>query len=237
MRTRSTFPMSRSQTLERPFAGQGVSVYVDSSLPLQRKNLITLSALGHSLLFSRPSKTTRIASDTGTANDALEIAVDLTGYTSPVWIDVAHYRDDRENDAAHPQLIHFDEAGDLETVLLGRAILVSVTPRTAGTLWIDWQWIPSATGLVPTHFELRRTAGPTSPAAIRISNDSDPLQQFVIPNLEDSSTYNFTIYALHVTPVEDDDPIVVERLLLEIDDVQADASGPPAVTVTSTEAV
>lgn len=237
-------PHLRSLSLQRPFAGQGVSAYVGDTLPLRYRNLRLDSARLTTRVFTGP-KCNRIAVETGAAGDPLEFDVDLSAYApGTVYADLRHFRDDVEWTGSHPQRIVLDEAGETVRSIRGRAQVIKVEPRVGGVVKIYFRWTPAAEGDQPTRFELVRISGPTSPANVVMDNESFPVPAMVFEiftaALEDSDTYGFELHAVIPAVLDEDDEIITPEYrvtVAEIADVQPDATGPPAVESLSVEVV
>ncbi|WP_437227548.1 hypothetical protein SH661x_000432 [Planctomicrobium sp. SH661] len=218
----------------RPFAEQGVSVYVGSSLPLQYRNRYCNA--DRFFPFVRPrniSVTTRVDSAAGIAGETPELSVDLSAFApGTVYVDVRHYRDGIENEATHPQRVDLAEDGSVIHAILGLAQLASVERRSGGVLRITIFWLAAEEGLHPEQFELIRTAGPSSPETVtRLATATGPIV-FDTPALLDSDTYDFQVDAVIPAVLNDDDEVIVaevRRTVLNLSDLQADASGPAAI--------
>ncbi|TWT49010.1 hypothetical protein KOR42_39260 [Thalassoglobus neptunius] len=219
---------------DRPFAGQGVSVYLGTSLPLitrpQRMVHGSPLAVGdHPYSAESIARTTRVGSESGDSGELVEVEVDASAYASQtLWIDVRHFKDRVENSDPHPQQLLLDGSGDPVSEILGEAISLGYVALAGGIIEVSFRWIPSAYGLTVETFELRRVSGPTSPAAVSITANSSALYQIESEALDDSATYSLEVVAISGS---------TERVLFTLASVQADASGPPIPSPITTEVV
>lgn len=215
----------RSQSGARSFSGQGVSVYASTSLPIQYREMVLLNRHAPQLVMNGASISTRIGSASGTAGNVVSPEVDLSAYSSgSVYLDVRHFRDNVESEVTHPQLITLDGDGEQVAAIRGAVEVTLIEARAAGVLRIHFTYTASSNGTQPETFELRRTAGPTSPDDLSI--EANPVLAtgdyiFETEALDDTDVYEFSIYGVVADPA-------IEQVLATLEDVQADASGPPA---------
>lgn len=210
-----------------PFSGRGVSIYAGTP-PLRYRNMTILQrkiVLQKRTLFP-VTKTSRVASQAGSAGDAITPAVDLSAFAGQtIAVDVRHYADNVENQASHPRLITLDGSGDVVTEIRGVAVELNHEVRAGGIVRIRFRWIPSPDGTQPDLFRIARTAGPTSPAdvttAVRSARNGAGIYEIDTPALSDASAYTYKVQA------ENTAGTVTKDLLTGIS-ITADATGPTA---------
>ena len=219
---------------DRPFAGQGVSVYLGTSLPLitRPQRMVDGSPLAvgdHPYSAESIARTTRVGSGSGAAGELVDVEIDATAYASQtIWLDVRHFKDHVENQDPHPQQLLLDGSGDPVSEILGEAISLGYVAFAGGIVQVSFRWMPSVYGLTVETFELRRVSGPTTPAAVSIAVNSSGIYQLDSEPLDDSATYTLSIVAISGS---------TERVLFTLASVQADATGPPLPSPITTEVV
>lgn len=222
----------------RPFDGEGVSVYVSAGTSVVYRRLRCLGGrwvkgTGGSLAAVGVAKTSRLGSQAAVSGDspsvALALPADLIG--TDIVADVRHYKDDVENTTENYRTARLttDGSGNGTAAILGAARLLSVEQRAGGVLRFRFAYLASPSGLAPETFRLQRTAGPTSPADA--TDDWDGVSREVVIDtaaLSDASPYTFRLVA---------EAGATTAVLLTGIAATADASGPPAPTLVSAEAV
>lgn len=211
---------------QQPFGTRGVSLYVRDALPLiyrvqQTVEAAPLMASGpHLYAASTVARTTRVAFQAGAAGAAISLDHDLSAYASDtVYVDLAHCADHVENRHRHPRKLILDASGNAEPDIRGRAGSLGYEARSGGMCRFHFRYVAAVQGVQPVTFELRRTSGPTSPAAVSRVAAGTGLYFIDSAALDDSATYTFTVVAING---------VTEKTLLTYSNVQPDASGPPA---------
>lgn len=213
---------------DRPFQGQGVSVYAGEGQPRYRK----VRTVGRRLTPLRTaftgSKTARIASEAATAGPVsldATLPAELIDVAN-VAIDVRHYRNDAENDSSAPQIVSVDSGGDGEDVIDGRAILIDpIEYRTGGSVRLRFRY-EHFRG-TPARFRLERLSGPTSPADVTVTYFGPDLYEADFSSLS-AGTYTFAL------SIENTGATVTTTLIAPIT-VVPDATGPDAPTILTAE--
>lgn len=174
------------------------------------------------------AKTTRVAFVEDPETEIVyELPAAMLGQT--VKFDLRRFAIDVEavNDNYQTRTVAVDGDGEDETSILGTAYLLGTSLLTEGRVKVDFVFTASTSGVQPARFELRRTAGPSSPAAgialaNSLTNATGPYS-ITSPELLDTSAYTFKITAVNGSTEAD----LITGIV-----VTADASGPPAPTVT-----
>lgn len=213
---------------DRPFQGQGVSVYAGEGQPRYRK----IRAIGRRLTPLRTAftgdKTARLAFEAATAGPVsldATLPAELIDVAN-VAIDARHYRDDAENESSAPQIVSVDSGGDGEDVIDGRAILIEpIEVRTGGSVRIRWRYEHSRG--TPAQFRLHRLSGPTSPTDVTVTYLGPDLYEADFSSLS-SGTYTFAL------SIENTGATVTTTLISPIS-VTPDATGPDAPTILTAE--
>lgn len=232
---------------DRPFEGDGVSVYATLGAAVQYRNLRVLpvsrvrrrrngtikgSGGNHNLAAASVLKTARrtsVANPAATVDYVLPAAFN----SQTVTFDVRRYKDDVENqsDNFRTVTVAVDSGGDDATGILGTAVLLSQEVRDSGIVRLRLAYNESADGVQPTVFRASRTAGPTSPAAATASySPGQRLIEIDTPALSDASAYTYKITAENAAGT------VTLDVLTGIT-VNADATGPATPTSGTAEAV
>ena len=229
------WPASRPLFSHQPFTGQGVSVYAGATLPLVYRKLKVVTAApplnrGTTIPIgaTNVTKGNRIASGTGTFGESLSINADLSAYAGvDVFVDVRHYKDHVECEASHPVRVTLDGSGNDTDAIYGVGTFLNWTARRNGVVRITFRWTAASDGVQPETFQLMRTVG-LSPCSVNLTARSGGIYTFDTPSLDDSTLYTFTVTAINTTSS-------ASKLLFTVANVQPDGSGPPAVTIDSTE--
>lgn len=232
---------------DRPFQGQGVSVYANTGETVQYRQIRVVGRhfRRHRRIWTKGTptprlplgtdpiaKTARMASAAGTSGQtrspAFSIPSAWAGQT--VAVDVRHYRDDVENLTSNFRAIRIDLDGSLEETaeIRGTAELLTTEIRAGGIVRLRFAWKPARDGIQPALFRAQRTAGPTSPADVT-ADAIDGLRIYEIdtPVLDDSAPYTYRVRAESGATIVD---------ALTGITFTADATGPPAVTQLLTDA-
>lgn len=208
----------------RPFAGQGVSLYVaiNGQLRYRDQRLDCGQSLG---AVASVTKTARVAYSTSPVSS---LSISTTGFTSQtVAIEIRTFQDDVENESISPQTLVINSGGSSTPDILGTATLLNCEQRDGGVVRIRFIWEPSLIGLQPDTFTAIRTAGPSSPANVDYTAGSGrQLIEIDTPALSDVSAYTYKIRAASGATTKD---------ILTGITVTADATGPAAPTVTAIE--
>ncbi|MBW3538755.1 MAG: hypothetical protein KY476_00645 [Planctomycetes bacterium] len=236
---------------DRPFAGEGVSVYAQLGTgPVTYRNLrlvgarrrrrkpIRIKGTGgvHDLAAASVLKTSRRTSAADPAvsqNWALPGSWIPAAGTQDVVFDVRRYADDVENESDNfrPRVVTIDTTGAGNDQILGTATLLDQTPLAGGIVRLRLAYQPHRDGIQPTVFRATRTAGPTIPADATVTVDAGTrLAEIDTPALSDAAPYTYTIRAENAAGT------VTKDLLTGVS-VTADATGPPAPISGSSRAV
>jgi hypothetical protein len=207
----------------RPFEGNGTSLYatIGDGVQYRRLRIVNQSCIKPITI----NKTTRVAFVEDPDKEIVwTVPAEMLGET--VTFDLRRFADDVEavNDNYQTRTVAIDGDGEDETGILGTAYLLSTELLTEGRVKVDFVYTASTSGVQPQRFELRRTAGPTSPAAaIALYAGSSGAYSITSSSLLDTSAYTFKITAVNGS---------IEADLITGIIITADASGPPAPTVT-----
>lgn len=231
---------------DRPFAGEGVSLYATVGDSVQYRNLRVLpggtrrrrragwikGTGGNHDIANAVTKTARRAS---VASPLAEIVWTLPAEFIPgadtqnAAFDVRHYKDDVENLTTNfgTVVVPIDSGGDGEDEILGTAELVSVQIREGGDVRIRFVYHASASGIQPNTFTAIRTAGPTSPGGSSITIlEGETEIEIDVEGLSDASAYTYKIQASNGSTIKD----VITGISFT-----ADATGPTAPTSIAAE--
>lgn len=229
---------------DRPFEGQGISVYANqgSAIIYRNPRVVLRRHRRHRRFWIKSPeerlplgadpipKTLRQTSLDGTAGEQLDIPLTLPAAwaSSDIVVDVRHYRDDAEHLATNVRTVRVELDGSLDPVeeIRGTAQLLAPEIRAGGIVRLRWRWKPAVDGTQPTLFRAIRTAGPTSPASVTTTADGAGVYELDTPALS-SAAYTFKISA--------EAGAVTADVLTGIT-FTADADGPPAVTLIQTDA-
>jgi len=241
---------------DRPFSGDGTSLYATVGTSVRYRNLrvlaqprrlarkrsrrgIFIKGTGgiHDIAATSVLKTTRIDSAADpTAQFTTALPADLIppSGTQLVTFDVRTYADDveSETDNFRPVTVEIDSSGDGQTQILGRAQVLDHEVRAGGVVRIRFRWLPSLEGTQPDQFVLSRTAGPSSPSDVTqaFGGGTDPVVvEIDTAALSDASAYTFTISAENTGASVSKDVVVGLS-------VTADATGPDTPTNGGAEA-
>lgn len=215
---------------DRPFEGQGVSVYAGTGQPRYRRIRVVSGRLCPMRTAFSGDKTARIATEAGTGELELAATIpsDLLGASgnANLAIDVRHYRDDAENESEAPQIVSVDGSGDGETVLDGRATLITAETRSGGGVRLSWRYIRGRTA--PARFRVSRLTGPTSPDDVTVAYRGQPGRYEASFSGLSASTYTFEI-------TEENTAGTITNTLIASVSVTPVSAGPGAVTSISAE--
>lgn len=178
------------------------------------------------------NKTSRVATVTEPTS-AFAFAMDPS---KAYRVQVRTWRDDHENPAIDfEQTFDTDGSTDIAAAIRGSGYLIAGETCQGGGGRFDFVWNNTLeAGSQPTAFALQVQSGPTSPAEVTTSfSASRRRYRLEVSGLTDAGAYVFNIVARNgaTTQTLDNasgsgDPAIA---------ITADASGPSAVTVTSTE--
>lgn len=232
---------------DRPFDGEGVSVYASIGSTVRYRNLRVLPAGrtrgrrhgtvkgqggNHNLAASSVLKTARVASAASPAA-TLDYTLPAAMLNQTVTFDVRRYLDDVENESDNYRTatVETDGGGDDATGILGTATLLSQEVRSGGIVRLRIAYKEARSGVQPTVFRAIRTAGPSSPASATASyRTGQRLVEIDTPALLDSSAYTFKVRAENALGT------VTLDVLTGIS-VTADATGPAAPSSGSVEVI
>lgn len=232
---------------DRPFNGEGVSVYASVGETVQYRNLRVLPVSrirgrrngtvkgqggNHDLAATSVLKTARVASAASPA-ETLDYTLPAAMLNATVTFDVRRYLDDVENESENYRTatVETDGSGDDDTGILGSAVLLSQEVRAGGIVRLRLAYKESRDGVQPTVFRAMRTAGPSSPANTTASySPGQRIVEIDTAVLLDSSAYTFKVRA------ENTAGTVTLDVLTGIS-VQADATGPATPSSGSIEVV
>lgn len=143
-------------------------------------------------------------------------------YTSATfWAQIRTHESGVENPSIYrPQRITVDGSQDGSDTIDGTVIVARLVKLDGGGLRVEFDWFASVTGVQPTSWILRRTAGPTSPSDATATLRGSIEQSITIESLQDAGAYTFALIATDDT---------IEQTVATIN-YTADASGPTAPT-------
>lgn len=215
----------RAMFSDRPFQGDGYSLYVNIGSRVQYRNHRLLTGL---TLGPQPAgKGVRFGTITPGATVSLP-----AGYAGQDLVfDVRRYKDDVENESDNYRTarVTLDGMSDSISGILGNGQVISQEIIAGGVVKIRIRYFPARDGVQPDLFRLTRTAGPTSPADITLSVTvlRPTVLEFVTGTLSDASAYTFTVRA--------ENGAVTKDLITGLS-VTADATGPAAPSSASAQA-
>lgn len=227
---------TRATRSNRPFQGQGASLYIGGGSPdpgpgsiLYRnlrawpiKGLFTAGA-GSKIGGTNTLKTARVATVSDpTASIPATVPGSFANQT--LYAQVRTYKDDVENETilGAARLV-LDGSLNNAAPITGSARLLKVEIRDGGIVRIRFQYFPVLSGLQPLLFRAMRTAGPSTPADVtQTYSASNNLVEIDTPVLLDSAPYTYTIRA--------ENGATTLNLLTGIT-FTADATGPAAPTL------
>lgn len=224
---------------DRPFEGEGLSLYATAGQRVQYRNLRVLgtcskqrsrtgwikAGTNHNLAAASVLKTARRGFLEAAAGATVSPTLDLTQFPElaggAVAFDVRHFREDVENETDNAGIVRADVDGAFLEVLeiRGVAQLIATEVRAGGVVRFRWRWIPADDTTPPEQFRWLRTAGPTLPPDFVVASFGAGLYELDSTPLADSAPYTFMLRA---------EVGIVSLDLLSGVTVQADASGPPA---------
>jgi len=211
---------------DRPYQGQGANVYVGVGRARYRKTRVISGRLTPMRSRFRGTKTARVASQAGSGSLELSVNLPPSLIDNPrAAFDVRPYRDDCECEVEAPQLVAVDSDGDETSHFSGRAVLITVETRVAGSVRLAWRYI-RGTGS-PTRFRVSRVTGPTSPAAVTIGYGAPGVYEARFNGLS-AGAYTFRIVAENANGS-------VTQTLIDGIAVTPVVAGPAAVTGLSVE--
>lgn len=230
---------------DRPFQGQGASLYVNAGTTVQYRRARVLPPVGGWPFPGPPiihagdtidwsadtvAKTPRVDSTTGTENDAAQIVYELPAAlkNTTIAMDVRHYRDDCEFEGTGDHhTLEVDASGDDVTELGGTAEMLTPEIRAGGVVRLRWRYTPPSDGsAVPARFRVDYTAGPTAPADQTTAYVSgQTLYELDTLALSDASAYTITLSCENSSSTQ-------SRELITAYSFTADATGPDVTTVT-----
>lgn len=215
----------------RPFAGEGLSLYVTEGTSIRYRRL-RLGPRGGSCLrqgwSGRNRRTLRVAAFSASSGSQVlltwPIPADLAGRT--VSIDVRHYRNDVESLVSDPVLLTLDPQRAEVPTIRGAVSWLAPEVRAGGVVLLRWVWHPAPHGVQPEQFRIVFTAGPTNPGDLILPVEGAGDYEIETPPLEDAAPYHVELRGEAGTVIQ----------LLAEDDLQADATGPPAPALVRTQA-
>jgi hypothetical protein len=226
---------TRSTRSNRPFQGQGASLYIGSGSPdpgpasIAYRNLRAwpqcgrfTAGPGSHIGGVNTAKTARVASVTNpTAAFAYALPGSLASKT--VYGQVRTFKDDCENETLlGPARVDLDGSLHDVSTIDGTAILLSSIVGDGGIVTLRIKYQTVLTGVQPLIFRAHRTAGPSAPADVTVNYAAGvAIYDIQTPALLDSSPYTYSITA--------ENGATVITLLSGIT-VQADATGPAIAT-------
>ena len=210
---------------DRPFQGEGYSLYVTPGDTVQYRNL---RLLGRRSLGSQPAgKGSRL----GTITPGGTVSLPAGYVDQDLVFDVRHFKDDVENetDNFRTARITVDGAGDVVAGILGSGQVISQEIMSGGVVKIRIRYFPARDGVQPNLFRLTRTSGPTSPADITLAVTvlRPSVLEFATGALSDASAYTFTVRA--------ENGAVTKDLVTGLS-VTSDATGPAAPSAAEAQA-
>jgi hypothetical protein len=202
---------SNLMLVERPFEGEGVSLYAQEGTAVQYRRPIFLrgcslgkKGLGGVLAMPDISRlrssedldvplprTLRVAS-AAAPDESLDYTVPVGWYSGQVAMNLRTFKDGVENEDIAVSVITLNGDGEFDESLAGTAVLLAREQRDGGVVRIRFSWINTGT-LTPTSIKLIRTAGPTSPSDQTYAYSGDGTYEIDTTALSDASAYTFKI--------------------------------------------
>jgi hypothetical protein len=226
---------TRATRSNRPFQGQGASLYVGGGNPdpgagaIVFRNLRAWPVRGQftaggasKIGGTNTLKTARVASVADpTAAFAYTVPGSYAGKT--FYAQVRTFKDDVENETSiAPARLVLDGSLNNAAPVTGRARLLRTEIRDGGIVRIRFQFFPDPTGQQPLLFRIQRTAGPTSPADVTLTYfPGNTVYEIDTPALSDSAPYTYKLRAENGATTLD----LVTGIVFT-----ADATGPVAPT-------
>lgn len=216
-----------------PFTGDGYSLYanVGGTVQYRYRRLLGRKQIGSTqLAFGATNVLKTARQGTITNGGTWPVPASFNG-ESAVSFDVRRFKDDVENESSNyrTQTIGIDGSGDGESTIYGSGSVIYNEAQAGGIVIIRMRFYPSAAGVQANLFRLTRTAGPTTPADITVSQSpvAPTVIEFTTAALSDASAYTYTIRAENGATTKD----LVTGL-----SVTADATGPVAPSTATAEA-
>ena len=220
---------------ESPFAVTGTSLYVSAGSVVRyrrsricpRRGTRPLRGTGRDSYTSWPKTLRRDFVADPATEFSYTLPAELLG--TAIAVDVRTCEAGVENESTGFRVLSLNVDGDGDGVpsIAGSATPLAYEALAGGIVRVRFLWIAGLGGLVPSQFRLLRTSGPTSPAAIVQAYDGELLVEIETLALSDSAPYTYTIRAENGAVTSD----VLTGYV-----VQADASGPPAVSSVTSRA-
>lgn len=216
-----------------PFTGDGYSLYatIGNTVQYRNKRLLCGNPLGSAELDFGATSVLKTARRTTIAPDGTwTIPAGFNSQT--VTFDIRRYKDDVENETYNYRTVTLDvdSGGDGQTAIYGTGSLVGTEIKAGGIVVLRMRYYRADNGVQPNLYRLTRTAGPTAPADVTVSqtitSPSDVIT-FTTGALSDSSAYTFKIVAENDSTTKD---------LITGISVTADATGPTAPSTATAEA-
>ena len=216
---------------ELPFQTTGTSLYVSLGSAVQyrrfrvRSSRPPIRGTGRAN-YSHWPKTLR-RDFVADAAVAFNWALPATMFGQTIAVDVRRCENGIESESTGFRVLNLavSGGGDGLPAIVGYAIALEAQPLAGGIVVLRWMWIPGLAGVAPTQFRVVRTSGPTSPTDLLVTYDGGRLVTAETVALNDSAPYLFNIVAENGA---------VTKTVLTAYAVQADASGPPAVSGVTT---
>lgn len=221
---------------DRPFAGEGVSLYATLGSVVQYRNhrIFGGRKRRRGFGFVKGSQAAQGYGNGVTKSarvDSVAFPTDSIAFTFPTsfnsqtvaW-DVRHYLDDLENLSSNflTQVTAIGSTGGGTSTINATASVVGQQQRAGGVVRFTVQINPSTSGVQPILIRLHRTAGPSSPAdALANYASGVAVLEIDSPALLDSAPYTYQLN------LENGSVVLVAETGIA---VQADATGPPAPT-------
>lgn len=218
---------------DKPFTGDGYSLYatIGNTVQYRNKRLLCGNPLGSAELdFGATSVLKTARRDTVEPGDTWSIPSAFN--TETVTFDVRRYKDDVENETYNYRTVtlDIDGSGDGQADIYGTGTLVATEIQAGGIVVLRMRYYRADNGIQPNLFRLTRTAGPTAPADVTVSQTvvtPSDIITFTTGALSDSSAYTFKIVAENDSTTKD---------LITGISVTADATGPTAPSTATAEA-
>jgi hypothetical protein len=213
---------------DRPFVETGVSLYVTLGDAVRYRRARVGSRRspicgGDRSNYDHWPKTLR-REFVSSPDDSISFSLPETLIEATVIVDVRRCESGIENDSTGFRTLSLtiDDDGHGVPNISGSATALAPVVLAGGIVRLRFVWVAGLGGVVPTQFRAVRTAGPTSPADVVQPYAGGTLVEIETIALLDSAPYEFQIVAENAG---------VSAIVLAGYAVQADASGPPAVSV------
>lgn len=215
-----------------PFTGDGYSLYANTGTSVQYRNRRLLCRQLGTVELDYGATSVQKTARQGTITAGGTWSIPSAFNSQTVTFDIRRYKDEVENETTNYRTVTMDVdgSGDGTSAINGTGTLVATEIQAGGVVILRMRYYRSDNGVQPNLFRLTRTAGPTSPADVTVSQTvviPAELITFTTGALSDSSAYTFKIVAENGATTKD---------LVTGISVTADATGPTAPSTATAQA-